>query len=123
MKKLSILLMVVLLISVLSFPLPAIRIATAAPLREHVARVWTSKREYKVGETVKIYYRVEPYPEGCPIPTASARLTITKPDATQVVYDLGEMSVGTTYFIKGTAGEPLGRREILFEAWGICGCY
>jgi hypothetical protein len=123
MKKLSILLMAVLLIGVLYFPLSATNMVTAAPLLQgDVARVWTDKSEYGVGETVTIYFRVTSYP-ACPIPSAGARLTITKPDSSQVVYDLGEISVDTTYYIQGTAGEPLGRREVLFEAWGICGCY
>ncbi|MEM3489436.1 MAG: carboxypeptidase regulatory-like domain-containing protein [Nitrososphaerota archaeon] len=86
----------------------------AAPLS---VDVWSNKGgqghnvpdgSYQVGETVTIWYSVN---KAC-----TAKITITKPDGSQVIYGPGSVSAGT-YSVTGTAAEPLGQREVLFEAW------
>ena len=70
--------------------------------------VWTDKSEYKIGETVTIYYQTN---KKC-----TAKLTITKPDGGKVVYGPNEIPAGTRSK-SPTAGYPTGKRTVVFEAW------
>ena len=70
--------------------------------------VWTDKSEYKIGETVTIYYQTN---KKC-----TAKLTITKPDGGDVVYGPNEIPASTRSK-SSTAGYPTGKRTVVFEAW------
>ena len=70
--------------------------------------VWTDKSEYKIGETVTIYYQTN---KKC-----TAKLTITKPDGGKVVYGPNEIPE-CTRSKSPTAGYPTGKRTVVFEAW------
>lgn len=70
--------------------------------------VWTDKSEYKIGETVTIYYQTN---KKC-----TAKLTITKPDGGDVVYGPNEIPASTRSK-SATAGYPTGKRTVVFEAW------
>nr|QNO50753.1 hypothetical protein HAICDJOK_00013 [Methanosarcinales archaeon ANME-1 ERB6] len=70
--------------------------------------VWTDKSEYKIGETVTIYYQTN---KKC-----NAKLTITKPDGKKVVYGPNEIPK-CTRSKSPTAGYPTGKRTVVFEAW------
>ena len=70
--------------------------------------VWTDKSEYKIGETVTIYYKTN---KKC-----TAKLTITKPDGGDVVYGPNEIPASTRSK-SATAGYPTGKRTVVFEAW------
>jgi len=70
--------------------------------------VWTDKFEYKIGETVTMYYKTN---KKC-----TAKLTITKPDGGKVVYGPNEIPA-CTRSKSPTAGYPTGKRTVVFEAW------
>jgi hypothetical protein len=70
--------------------------------------VWTDKSEYKIGETVTIYYQTN---KKC-----TAKLTLTKPDGGDVVYGPNEIPASTRSK-SATAGYPTGKRTVVFEAW------
>ena len=70
--------------------------------------VWTDKSEYKIGETVTIYYQTN---KKC-----TAKLTITKPDGGDIVYGPNEIPASTRSK-SATAGYPTGKRTVVFEAW------
>jgi hypothetical protein len=69
--------------------------------------VWTDKSEYKIGETVTIYYQTN---KKC-----TAKLTITKPDGSKVQYGPNEIPA-CTRSKSPTAGYPTGKRTVVFEA-------
>jgi len=70
--------------------------------------VWTDKSEYNIGETVTIYYQTN---KKC-----NTKLTITKPDGGKVVYGPNEIPK-CTRSKSPTAGYPIGKRTVVFEAW------
>ncbi|MCK4734172.1 MAG: DNRLRE domain-containing protein, partial [Methanophagales archaeon] len=70
--------------------------------------VWTDKSQYKIDETVTIYYQTN---KKC-----TAKLTITKPDGGDVVYGPNEIPASTRSK-SSTAGYPTGKRTVVFEAW------
>ena len=71
--------------------------------------VWTDKSEYEIGETVTIYYQTN---KKC-----TAKLTVTKPDGTQVVVGGPNEIPACTRSRSATIGYPTGRRTVVFEAW------
>jgi len=71
--------------------------------------VWTDKSEYEIGETVTIYYQTN---KKC-----TAKLTVTKPDGTQVVVGGPNEIPACTRSKSATIGYPTGRRTVVFEAW------
>ena len=71
--------------------------------------VWTDKSEYKIGETVTIYYQTNT--------ACTAKLTVTKPDGTQVVVGGPNDIPVCTRSKSAAAGYPTGTRTVTFEAW------
>ena len=71
--------------------------------------VWADKSEYKIGETVTIYYQTNT--------ACTAKLTVTKPDGTQVVVGGPNDIPVCTRSKSSTAGYPTGTRTVTFEAW------
>ncbi|KAF5434095.1 hypothetical protein C5S39_00215, partial [Candidatus Methanophagaceae archaeon] len=71
--------------------------------------VWTDKPEYKIGETVTIYYQTNT--------ACTAKLTVTKPDGTQVVVGGPNDIPVCTRSKSAAAGYPTGTRTVTFEAW------
>lgn len=71
--------------------------------------VWTDKSEYKIGETVTFYYKTNQ--------VCTAKLTVTKPDGTQVVIGGPNEIPAGTRSKSATIGYPIGTRTVVFEAW------
>ncbi len=70
--------------------------------------VWTDKSKYNVGDTVLIYYQTN---KEC-----TAKLTVTKPDGTQVVVGGPNDIPVCTRSKSATAGYPTGTRTVTFDA-------
>ncbi|NQE44811.1 hypothetical protein C5S31_02150 [ANME-1 cluster archaeon GoMg2] len=71
--------------------------------------VWTDKSKYNIGETVTIYYQTNT--------ACTAKLTVTKPDGTQVVVGGPDDIPVCTRSKSAAAGYPTGTRTVTFEAW------
>ena len=81
------------------------QVSSQTPL---IAKVWTTKTEYAVGELVRIYFTVNK--------DAYIRLVLIKPGSTPILAE-GDVTGGVVYYVEGIAGCPVGWRTVKLYAW------